>query len=394
MNKFTTNDDRSIEMMLIDYEQQNKDVGKINFRNLEDKDKELLSEYEDTKEFLAEVRKALDFTKSSTITVLNSNISEGLSLKCASIMKDEKEYAKTMVTLTGGFDKTFIKAQEETRTKQVNPEIMGINEYNATIKAPLSDDAVSKVLKQEFGDLDTCEVMKQKDVSDLVKAIDLTKGYREKYGIEDESIIAGTLQTFFEENKANRTNTISITPLALFNKEVQKEQIPTQQIAEMHDAGYRSDDVEKIERDFTLTATQLTATVILLNKFEKLGVNVEAKEQAVKELEEKNIPVEIVESNDGFVMNMDALIPENAKAIRDKVENGNEVIHNEAPQETTIDPAMAKGKVKLEEARDIGSKETQQIEAGADLGFLNEKYDEEQTDEDKKTKKQKISFDR
>ena len=48
------------------------------------------------------------------------------------------------------------------------------------------------------------------------------------------------------------------------------------------------------------------------------------------------------------------------KEYNEKVHNGNEVIHNEAPRETTIDTAEVGGNIKYEQADDIGSVEKQQ----------------------------------
>lgn len=71
--------------------------------------------------------------------------------------------------------------------------------------------------------------------------------------------------------------------------------------------------------------------------------------------EQKEIP-EIVESNDGYVMNTSRVTAENKKAIGEKV-NGNEVVHNEAPKATTTDPSKVGGNVKLEEANNKGTED-------------------------------------
>lgn len=76
--------------------------------------------------------------------------------------------------------------------------------------------------------------------------------------------------------------------------------------------------------------------------------------------------LEIVESNDGYVMATNASseeIKENPNLQREyseKVQNGNEVVHNEAPRETTIDMSEVGGHVKYEQFDDIGSIEKQQ----------------------------------
>lgn len=72
--------------------------------------------------------------------------------------------------------------------------------------------------------------------------------------------------------------------------------------------------------------------------------------------EQKEIP-EIVESIDGYVLNISAPSPETNKEVSEKVHNGNEVVHNEAPRATTTDPAKVGGNVKLEEVHDKGSED-------------------------------------
>ena len=108
-------------------------------------------------------------------------------------------------------------------------------------------------------------------------------------------------------------------------------------------------------------------------------------------------PVEIVESNDGYVMASSEITAENEAEFNSRVNKANnEVIHNEAPQETTIDPTAVGGKVKLEVVEDLGSRELSQIEnGGGAYGSLadryeNTKYDE--TPDDPDEEQEKVSF--
>lgn len=74
----------------------------------------------------------------------------------------------------------------------------------------------------------------------------------------------------------------------------------------------------------------------------------------------------IVESNDGYVMATNAspeLFRENPSLEREfsaRVQNGNEIIHNEAPKETTIDFSKVGGNVRYEQFDDIGTVEKEQ----------------------------------
>lgn len=87
----------------------------------------------------------------------------------------------------------------------------------------------------------------------------------------------------------------------------------------------------------------------------------EVEKRIIKEQEE---PAEVIESNDGFVMNTSKQTSANISAINRQTTAQGEVVHNEAPRETTNDVTAAKGNVKLETVRDIGSKEKSEIDSG------------------------------
>ena len=89
-------------------------------------------------------------------------------------------------------------------------------------------------------------------------------------------------------------------------------------------------------------------------------------DENVEQSKAKAAGLEIVESNDGYVMATNAspdTIKENPnleKELSERTHNGNEVVHNEAPRETTIDLSEVGGHVKYEQFDDIGSVEKQQ----------------------------------
>lgn len=66
---------------------------------------------------------------------------------------------------------------------------------------------------------------------------------------------------------------------------------------------------------------------------------------------------EVVESNDGYALNTSKQTAGNEKAIGEKVNAKNEVVHNEAPRATTTDTSKVGGNVKLEEAKDKGTED-------------------------------------
>jgi len=405
-DKIASENNKNVETLLREYENQKREIDKMDFRNLTEKENEVLAKYSDTKDFFVEIRNALDFTKSSTLVSLNNDVEKGTSSVCHTLMKDKEEYVETMVILSGGFNKDLLKAVEGTRTGKIEPEMMGIAEYNATVKSALNNENLSNYanafIAEKKGDDGEINI----SVSDLMQSIDKTKEYREKYKIQDENIIGETLRVFIKERDEGRANVIFDEPSVLYNEvwremqaqlqeqeQQEKTLVSIDKAKELYEEGYRSENEKLLVKNEGLSPVEAVAVCVVLKKFEEYGVNEKASELAKEELEDKLPDVEIVESSDGFVMNTSPVNSTNEKTFNEKVEQGNEVIHNEVPQETTVDVSMAKGKVKLEEANDLGTKEVAKIEAGAELGHLNEKYDAEQVDESKKTNKA-VDFER
>lgn len=376
-DNFTIEDQRSIQEMLDEHERLRQEIDKRSleeivlskdyedyfdyykdYSELSENDKALVDDYSESKYFLSATRKALDFTKSSTMEVgvdsPNSNLPD---IKCVSLFNNEQEYAEAIVTLTGGFDKRMMNELEATRTEPFHSVFMQKNEYDATVKAPLSNRVIEAAIKKEIGNTN---VMQERTVSDIVDMIDYTKDLEEEYYINNENVIDETLSAVFEKNEAEKINVIDFEK---YEKQAQQEQyeISAQQAAELYQEGYRSTDEERIQKEFIYTATQVAALCTIFKAYEENGLNEKAILEAERELKDKEFPVQIVESNDGFVMNTNKKITsENINNFNQKVENGNEVIHNEVPAETTIDTAEVRGKVKYEQKDDIGTVEKKQ----------------------------------
>lgn len=392
-DNFTFEDHRSIQQMLDDHERLRQEIDKRSleeivlsndYGELSNSDRKIVEDYSESKFFLTATRKALDFTKSSTMEVLADSPDSNMDTKCATLFNSEKEYAEAMVTLTGGFNERMMKELEATRTEPFHSVFMQENEYNATVQAPLENRVVKAAIEKEMGD---GNIMQNRTVSDLVDVIVYTRDIEAEYYINNDNVIDDTLAAFFDENENGRLNTIDIDR---YNEHLRKEQeqqreneISAQQAAELYQSGYRSTDEERIQKEFMYTATQAAALCIMIKAYEENGLNEKAVEQAEKEIKDKEIPVQIVESSDGFVMNTDREITaENVKDFNQKVENGNEVIHNEVPAETTIDTAEVRGKVKYEQNDDIGTVEKKQ-------GIPT--YEEKADEEDKKKSEGKSS---
>jgi hypothetical protein len=85
----------------------------------------------------------------------------------------------------------------------------------------------------------------------------------------------------------------------------------------------------------------------------------EVKENGrIQSKEDKDM--EVVESNDGYVMNRSEVSAANESKLSEKVQRGNEVVHNEAPRETTSDPAKVTPNRKLEAVQEKGTKEREE----------------------------------
>lgn len=310
MDKFAS-DSRSINQMLDDYEAQKeavlaRDLDEIStdddYDRLSPEDRQLLSDYADSRELLGETLKALDFAKTSTMQFLYTDYykygyREGWDeLRISSLMFEPEDYAKAITTLTGGSDKRMQDVLESLRTEPYHSDIMPLNEYRATVSAAPANAVIRKAIAAEIGD---GNIMDDRTVADLSNVIASTKELRDKFHIHDDNLIDDTLSAVFSENELDRLYVL---------------------------------DVERYERSAQ---------------------------------KERN-PVEIVESNDGYVMNTsEKVTAENSREISEthNLENGNEIRH-ELPRETTNSAADIRANVKLETARDIGTKEQSEIDAG------------------------------
>ena len=90
----------------------------------------------------------------------------------------------------------------------------------------------------------------------------------------------------------------------------------------------------------------------------------------------------IVESNDGYVMATNASPelfnsnPELERRYSEQVTNGNEIVHNEAPRQTTIDMSKVGGNIKYEQYDDIGT-----VEKENGIPTFEEKVEQEEVKE-------------
>lgn len=384
-------------------------------------DKKALKDYADCKDFLDDVRKSLDYVKSSTF------ISEGKdgNPECRSLMNDKRQYAHLVDALTNSFDKKFMKAVEETRTEPLDAGEFTRQEYRSMVQAapnsPPIHEEIERIQRER-------EMQEQEEyrIRELQEAIQESQTEMERNHISfvDTAIAALTVGLWLDKDAEGETNIIA-----------ESEKLPNNIKTELPEPQYTVTAVDKetgeehtletsdwnrvkafatemmIEGNMDVSIQDKTSgeSVTLdaeeyrknYNVVDKLNGEFPVKPEKLNDVDYENNhkPVEIVESSDGYVMATSEITPENEAEFKSRVDfTNNEVIHNEAPQETTIDLSKVGGKVKLEQVEDLGSRELSQIEnGGGAIGSLadryeNTKYDETPDDPDEEQEQEADGF--
>ena len=406
--QLTVQDDRTLEEFLTDYEQQKQDVLTLReqyaaeisavtvrdedsveqldmvYSQMTDMEKEVYDDFSKSQIFMKDVASALAFTKASTSVRLEQN--EGYDgLECVSLMESPTEYGETIAVLSGGFNSEWNKALNETAPFEAQTTTPVQFEANALAPKEMIPE-VQQAITEISGDNPLHNIT----VGDVVNTLSDTQKHMEKYNISPENAIDDTLRVV-------RYADIGLYQMQSFGIESDKTMvISAEQAAELYQQGYRADHTEELA-SLDLSIAQTMALTALLREYEENGINAEAMQKAEEALKEENVPVEIVESFDGYVMNANQQITaDNIKEFEAKVEDdGKTVIHNEAPMETTIDPAEVGGRVKLEEYDDIGTME----KADGELTYeekeaiADEKETQEEAEEAKSKKKESMERD-
>lgn len=333
---------------------EQKQVEQQKIEEMKQQEDHLAKNIAQTTAFLVEARLALDYTKCSTALRFAKD-DNATGIRCVSMNPNVTDYAVSMLILTNNFDKETMEALEATREKNALSRTVfrNHNEYERQTNAPLRDDIVASVIEDcKLNYLIEGNIR----INNVANAINATKQDREKYGIRDDYIINDTVTSLKALEKNNDENIIHNHIHAI---DAPRELIIEKSI-DLFDRGYRASDAEKIQNVTLDDAIQIQAHCIFLENFEKWGINDDSIRQATEEIQKQNIPVEIVESFDGYVMNTNRILAQNDKEFDSKVEKGNEVVHNEVPMHTTIDTSEVGGTTKYEQADDIGTVEKKQ----------------------------------
>lgn len=124
-------------------------------------------------------------------------------------------------------------------------------------------------------------------------------------------------------------------------------------------------NMESLMREYQIDQFAITEDTLLLvaDKHSRPGELYKLTEVASQSIEngkDKDNLV-VVESNDGYVMATNAspelfrVNPETERQYFEQVRNGNEIVHNEAPRQTTIDTVKVGGNIKYEQYYDYGT---------------------------------------
>lgn len=281
------NDEMSAEKMLERYNEIEKEIRKMNFQNLSERDREILNEYAEMKNFFTDIAHSVDFISNSMTSILET---DG-SIKTESMIS-VMQYAQNITDLTNGLDKNFMQTiqQEQYKGIPIDEHLERIQMSNAIRESVMEIAVVRSAINSEG--------FAERTAGDIKRALERTEELMKIYGIDKENAYEETSEKFRKLHNENQLLTV-----------------------------------------------------------------VDERESS-PEKEEK--PVTIVESNDGYVMNTsDKITAENSKELSENnsVENVNEVRHDMA-KETTNNLADVRPNVKLEQAKDIGSKEKTEIDSG------------------------------
>lgn len=371
-------------------------------------DKTALKEYSDYKDFLDDVRKSLDFVKSSTF------ISEGKdgNPECRSLLSNKEQYAHLVNTLTNSFDKKFMKEVEKTRTEPLDAGEFTKQEYRSMVQAAPNSPPIREEIEriQRERELNEQEEYRIREIQEAIQETQVEME-RNNISITDVAITALTVGLWLERDEQGETNIIA-----------ESEKLPNNIKTELPEPRYivtaidketgeesrlETNDWNKVKAfainqmiegsmDVTIQDNTTNESVTLdaekyrenYNAIDKLNGEFPVEPDNLTDIDYENNhkppkPVEIVESSDGYVMASSEITTENEAEFNSRVNKANnEVIHNEAPQETTIDPTAVGGKVKLEVVEDLGSKELSQIEnGGGAYGSLADRYENTKYDE-------------
>lgn len=405
-DNFTLNDERTIQEALAEHKRIEEELLQLQLleqqRELEEEEYqrklELEEEYERGQEFLKNADTSLTFTQASTALTVGV---DGQTLEVQSLFKSVSEYAEAAVLLSGNFDEDFGSALKQAHLENgnqiYNSDVISGKEFKETANTVLLVPEVDENIKDIQEKYDEASGI---TISDVVNATQDVTAVRESYHIPENDVVSGTVAVLHNQIENNRAYVLThsehehMKPEYVAENDAEGISIATTTAVitgealvkvakKLFDEGYRAEDEERMFEETDLSPEEISAVAIILKHYEEEGLTAEAERNAFKEIEEENIPVQVTFSNDGYVMNTsEEITAQNVDQYNEKVENGNEYRDVGVPKETTVDISEVGGKIKLEEAKELGSIEEEQDINPADLNPALEdtSLDTEKTD--------------
>lgn len=151
------NENQTLTEFLEDYKEQERQVHELDYANLSEEDRQLLSDFAEKKAFIKDMQKSLDFVQDSTAVLAKEQEGKQVfSLESMLRTRDanknlihdknvsKEEYVKDLIVLTKGLDKTTI---EEIQKGKDTYEAAMLNKQMNTV---LSDPEMQKELERQL----------------------------------------------------------------------------------------------------------------------------------------------------------------------------------------------------------------------------------------------------
>ena len=151
------NENQTLTEFLEDYKEQERQVHELDYANLSEEDRQLLSDFAEKKAFIKDMQKSLDFVQDSTAVLAKEQEGKQVfSLESMLRTRDanknlihdknasKEEYVKDLIVLTKGLDKTTI---EEIQKGKDTYEAAILNKQMNTV---LSDPEMQKELERQL----------------------------------------------------------------------------------------------------------------------------------------------------------------------------------------------------------------------------------------------------
>ena len=294
----------------------------IDMQNASPSDFDLLKQAAEDKQFLTQAEKGLELCTGGTLPLSYPDGRDNVE----SILKKD-DYIRLLGTLTGGQNESFIEL-----LTSLNPT------KAAEIKQNLVDVMEFKEIQEAVG-----SQSKEYTVGDVMQAASKADDIIQIRQLDAENVYESARTQAFLLHNSGRNDLMTMDDAVREKSEVTLIQLAKK----LHDGDWKAADKDEIAEAFHLNEKDVAKVVEVLEQIER------------------DEPVEVIESNDGYVLNTSKQTAAAMNQIEEKLEaNSPNEVKQPVVKETTSDPAAVGGKVKLEAADDRGTREKQ---AGLDL---------------------------